>query len=92
MLYPTFNLVVPKPTARFPVAYAVARGNGRLLASVNGWLAAERGLFLINSWVEMSTVPNELARTMGLPDFYPFVMSGAVVKKLQFIHRVVESA
>ncbi len=42
VLYPHFGLVVPKPTARMPVGYAVALGNTDLLASVNAWLAAER--------------------------------------------------
>jgi len=34
-------------------------------------------------------VLNELARSMGEPDFYPFVMSKPVVAKLQFIYMVV---
>lgn len=42
VLYPDFKLVVPRPAARVSVGYAVAHGNVRLLASVNGWLAAER--------------------------------------------------
>jgi hypothetical protein len=50
---------------------------------------AERFLFLINSWVEMVTVLNELARSLGQRDFYPFVMSRPVVEKLQFIDLVV---
>jgi hypothetical protein len=49
-------------------------------------------LSLINSWVEMTVVLNELARSMGEPDFYPFVMSKPVVAKLQFVHLVVEDA
>jgi hypothetical protein len=46
-------------------------------------------LFLINSWVEMVTVLNELARSLGQRDFYPFVMSRPVVRKLHFIDLVV---
>jgi hypothetical protein len=37
-------------------------------------------------------VLNELARSMGQPDFYPFVMSKPVVAKLQFVHMVVQNA
>jgi hypothetical protein len=37
-------------------------------------------------------VLNELARSMGQPDFYPFVMSRPVLKKLHFIELVVRSA
>ena len=53
---------------------------------------APRLLGLINSWLKLTTVLNELARSMGQPDFYPFVMSRPVLKKLHFIHIVVRSA
>jgi hypothetical protein len=53
---------------------------------------ADRFLSLLNSWIEMTMVLNELARSMGEPDFYPFVMSKPVVAKLQFIHVVMRSA
>ncbi|MGO4623763.1 putative zinc-binding metallopeptidase [Ensifer sp. 2YAB10] len=55
-------------------------------ASADGFLS------LLNSWVEMTMVLNELARSMGQPDFYPFVMSKPTVAKLQFVHMVVEDA
>ncbi len=51
---------------------------------------ADRALFFINSWVEMVTVLNEMARSLGQPDFYPFVMSRPVIKKLHFVHLVVK--
>jgi hypothetical protein len=53
---------------------------------------AERFLSLLNSWIEMTMVLNELARSMGQPDFYPFVMSRPTVAKLQFVHMVVQDA
>jgi hypothetical protein len=53
---------------------------------------AERFLSLVNSWIELTMVLNELARSMGQPDFYPFVMSKPVVAKLQFVHLVVQNA
>jgi hypothetical protein len=49
---------------------------------------APRSLGMLNAWLELITVLNELARSMGQPDFYPFVMSRPVVKKLHFIHLV----
>ena len=49
VLYPTYNLVVPKPVIRFGVGYAVAHGNAELLASVNGWLAGERTLGTVDT-------------------------------------------
>jgi hypothetical protein len=53
---------------------------------------SEHFLSLLNSWIEMTMVLNEMARSMGQPDFYPFVMSRPVVAKLQFVHLVVGDA
>ena len=53
---------------------------------------AERFLEFVNAWLELTTMVNELSRSMGEPDFYPFVLSRPAVAKLHFIHRVVESA
>jgi hypothetical protein len=53
---------------------------------------AERFCFFLNAWLELITVLNELARSLGQPDFYPFVLSSAVVRKLHFVHLVVLSA
>ena len=51
--------------------------------------AAETFLHLLNGWSRIVLLLNELARSMGQPDFYPFVMSKPVVAKLQFIQIVV---
>ncbi|MGO4330204.1 putative zinc-binding metallopeptidase [Cupriavidus sp. 2TAF22] len=53
---------------------------------------AERFLSLLNAWLEVTMVLNEMARSMGEPDFYPFVMSKPVVAKLQFISMIVVEA
>lgn len=51
---------------------------------------AKRVLTLVNSWMELVTALNELARSMGHQDFYPFVMSRPVLRKLHFIQLVVK--
>lgn len=51
---------------------------------------AKRVLSLVNTWLELVTALNELARSMGQPDFYPFVMSRPVLRKLHFIQLVVK--
>jgi len=53
---------------------------------------ADRFLSLLNSWIQLTAVLNELNRSMGQPDLYPFVLSKPAVRKLQFIHRVVADA
>ena len=50
---------------------------------------AETFLDAINDWVRLTGVMNELARSMGVNDLYPFVMSAEVVRKLHFIQLVV---
>ena len=48
-------------------------------------------LSFVNGWIELTGVLNELSRSMGQPDFYPFVLPAAAVPKLHFIHRVAAS-
>jgi len=51
---------------------------------------AQRVIALVNAWVQLTTVLNELARSMGQHDFYPFVMSRPVLRKMHFIQMVVK--
>jgi hypothetical protein len=46
-------------------------------------------LAFVNAWVEITALLNEMSRSMGQPDFYPFVLSRPVVRKLHFVHRAV---
>jgi hypothetical protein len=63
----------------------------------DAWLLAEAGddeptrrfAALLGDWMQLTGVLNELSRSMGLPDFYPFVLSYEAVRKLHFVHRVV---
>jgi hypothetical protein len=54
--------------------------------------SASRFLEMLNSWVEIMMVLNELAHSMGQPDFYPFVMSKPVVAKLQLVQMIILDA
>lgn len=53
---------------------------------------AERVLALMNGWVGLTMVLNEVARSLGQPDFYPFVLSRPALKKLHFVALVVKGA
>jgi hypothetical protein len=53
---------------------------------------AQRVVLLVNSWVQLTTVVNEMARSMGQHDFYPFVMSRPVLRKMHFIQMIVKEA
>lgn len=53
---------------------------------------AQGFLSFVNAWLELTGVLNELSRSMGEHDFYPFVLPAAAVRKLHFIHLVVTQA
>jgi hypothetical protein len=44
---------------------------------------------LIDLWIPLTIASNSLNRSMGQPDFYPFVVSPAVIKKLNFVHALL---
>ena len=48
-------------------------------------------LAVVNGWSELTVAFNQVTRSMGEPDFYPFVLSMQAVRKLHFIHRVVDA-
>lgn len=48
-------------------------------------------LNMVNNWVRLSSVLNVLARSMGQPDSYPFVLTVASLRKLYLVHVVVHS-
>ncbi len=50
---------------------------------------AHEFLRLFNSWMELTGVLNELSRSMGVADFYPFVLSAPAVRKLYLVHRII---
>ncbi|MBX9846227.1 MAG: putative zinc-binding peptidase [Xanthobacteraceae bacterium] len=47
---------------------------------------------IIDAWTGLSIAVNEINRSMGLPDLYPFVLTPAVVDKLTFIHECIHGA
>jgi hypothetical protein len=53
---------------------------------------APRFLSFVNAWLQLTALMNELSRSMGQYDFYPFVLSHQAVAKLHFVHRVVLTA
>jgi hypothetical protein len=53
-----------------------------------------RGPFerVIDGWLPVAYLLNNLNRGLGLPDAYPFVLSPQVVAKLRYVHDVVQRA
>lgn len=54
-----------------------------------GHPGADRFLAFVNHWAELTMLMNGMARAMGQPDIYPFVLAHRVIAKLHFIHLVV---
>lgn len=46
---------------------------------------------VIDSWFALTYVLNNLNRSMGQPDGYPFVLSPAVIGKLEFVHETIKA-
>lgn len=44
---------------------------------------------LVDSWMELTGVLNELSRSIGVADFYPFVLSAPALRKLHLVHRLI---
>jgi hypothetical protein len=51
----------------------------------------QKFLSFVNRWSGLTSVLNEFSLGMGLPDFYPFVLSSGAVTKLHFVHRFIEA-
>jgi hypothetical protein len=44
---------------------------------------------MIEAWLSLTYVLNNLSRGLGLPDSYPFVLSSPAIQKLRFIHDTI---
>ena len=53
--------------------------------------AAAEFLTFLNQWAGLTVLLNEMSRSMGQADFYPFVLPTPVVAKLHFVHVIVKS-
>ncbi|HYZ62655.1 MAG TPA: putative zinc-binding peptidase [Acetobacteraceae bacterium] len=45
---------------------------------------------IVDKWLPLALAANSLNRSMGLPDLYPFVLTRPVIRKLCFIHDLVQ--
>ncbi len=44
---------------------------------------------LMNEWSHFTVALNDMNRSMGLPDAYPFVLTDAITQKLAFVHSMI---
>ena len=48
-----------------------------------------RFLSWLNHWMKLTVALNEISRSMGVMDIYPFVLSQPAVRKLHLVHRII---
>ncbi|MDQ0133097.1 hypothetical protein J2T08_000998 [Neorhizobium galegae] len=86
------HIVDTLETARAYGMVIEPRGHAEMAAEVafNPY-AARDAEQLISAWVPFSMALNSIHRSMGQPDLYPFVLSQAVMVKLEYIHRLIQA-
>ena len=47
---------------------------------------------LIERWIPLALVLNDINRSMGHGDFYPFTLPETAITKLEFVHRVIQES
>jgi hypothetical protein len=47
---------------------------------------------VISDWFSLTYVLNNLSRSLGQPDAYPFVLSAPAIEKLRFVHQTIAAA
>lgn len=47
---------------------------------------------VVEQWLPLTYAVNSLNRSMGQPDLYPFVLTPAVLSRIDFVHRTVRQA
>ncbi|MEJ2534666.1 MAG: putative zinc-binding metallopeptidase [Gammaproteobacteria bacterium] len=58
-------------------------------AHAAGWVAAGPEPGWYEDFVRVVIGLNDMVRSLGLPDAYPFVVTGPVAKKLEFVHHAI---
>ena len=47
---------------------------------------------IIDGWLPLTFAMNNLNRSMGYSDLYPFILSEPVIEKMQFIHEIIHAS
>jgi len=85
-------------TTEMAAAYGVNMGpardtSGELTARITHDPYGEGSIEdLVDSWVPLASLINNLNRAVGQPDAYPFVLTPVVIEKLGFVHRLIRTA
>ncbi|GAA1482613.1 putative zinc-binding metallopeptidase [Gordonia sinesedis] len=67
-------------------AFALAPSGAALDADLEGKVGFDR---IIDWWLPLTWALNQINRSMGHPDLYPFVLPARVLEKMEFIHELI---
>ena len=81
-----FHLVDGLETAQ---GYGISGNQERKEASVAEPYQEVEFRHLIDAWIPLTVAMNAMNRSIGNPDFYPFVLSQTILGKLEFIHGLI---
>ncbi|OCW55793.1 zinc-binding metallopeptidase family protein [Hoeflea olei] len=91
-----FHIVDGLETAGWYGLEGLGQGVDPMDRAAPGW--AEAGPYgadeftpLAKAWVPLTVAMNAMNRSIGLSDFYPFVLSDVILGKLAFIHRLIHA-
>jgi hypothetical protein len=69
----------------------LSKGSAQLSADINFDPHSASMDRLVEAWLPLTFAMNSINRSMGLQDLYPFVLSPAVIVKINFVHACVHS-
>ena len=73
-------------------AYGLEFGDSASAGSADNAYGATDITPLVEKWVQVTVAINSMNRGMGQPDLYPFVLSNPVIRKMDFINRVISAS
>lgn len=70
-------------------AFAVAPAGATLDSDLSGDVGFDQ---IVQWWLPLTWSLNQINRSMGHPDLYPFVLAGPVLEKIRYVHALVGAA
>lgn len=67
-------------------AFAFAPAGSTLDSDLSGDIGFDQ---IIEWWLPLTWSLNQINRSMGLPDLYPFILAGPVLEKIRYVHSLV---
>ena len=70
-------------------SYNLGELKGNLNQAIGGPYQEAQFRNLLESWVPLTVAMNAMNRSIGNHDFYPFVLTDEISRKLEFVHALI---